>query len=97
MKQETTDETIKSRSKLWLVTNTTVGGYDTYDSCVVVADTEEEARMIYPGVWYGEKPWDGKVRKYSDWGAAKDNRVEYIGETDREFPVSVICASFNAG
>ncbi len=37
-------------------------GYDTYDSCIVAAETEEEAREIHPssfvthyrgGAWYG--------------------------------------------
>jgi hypothetical protein len=35
-------------TKLWLVSRTDRIGYDAYDSCVVAADTEEEARYTYP-------------------------------------------------
>ena len=34
--------------KLWLLEQTDNNDYDTYDSCVVVAETEEEAKMIHP-------------------------------------------------
>ena len=85
-----------SKMKLWKVTNNTVTGYDTYDAVIVAAETEEEARMIHPSTY--EKNWDGKVsRSWAEWGAAKDNTVEYIGTTDREIPKGVILASFNAG
>lgn len=33
---------------LWLLTQTTMNGYDTYDSAVVVAETEEAARNTHP-------------------------------------------------
>lgn len=35
--------------KLWILTNNTVTGYDTFDSCIVAAKTEEAARLITPG------------------------------------------------
>ena len=34
---------------LYLLTQTENTGYDTYDSCVVIANTEEEAKLIHPG------------------------------------------------
>lgn len=34
--------------KLWLLKQTDNNDYDTYDSCVVVAETEEDAKMIHP-------------------------------------------------
>lgn len=82
--------------KIWSVVNNTVGGYDTYDSIVVAAETEEAARLIFPGYWYRTEKWDGQ--RTSEWGAAKDNIVEYIGHTDRDgMEEGIICASFNAG
>ncbi len=34
---------------LWRISQEAVTGYDTYDSAVVVAATEDQARRIYPG------------------------------------------------
>ena len=54
--------------KLYLIKQATNCGYDTYDSAVVIATSEEEARRIHPstyfifanGVW-NEWEWkDGK-------------------------------------
>ena len=84
-----------SNKKLWLVKNEVVTGYDTYDSVIVAADTEAEARMIHPSDY--KKDWDGSCSKYGDWCAAKDAIVEYLGYTDRQLPSGVILASFNAG
>jgi len=79
--------------KLWKLSQVINDGYDTYDSCVVVADTEEEARKIHPCHLY-----DSEVRWYiTTWALPKDVTVEYLGETERNFPNKVICASFNAG
>jgi len=82
--------------KLWLITQTENEGYDTYDSAVVAADTEEAARHIHPSMSY-LKPvpvWGGS---YSDW-ASSPNKVsaKHIGEA-LEGVEGVVCASFNAG
>jgi len=34
--------------KLWIIEQEENGGYDTYDSAVVAAMTEEEAKRIHP-------------------------------------------------
>lgn len=39
--------------KIYKVTQDAVYGYDTYDSFVVVAPNEEEARNIHLGVMFG--------------------------------------------
>lgn len=78
-------------SKIWLLVNETVNGYDTFDSAVVFAENEDEARMVHPG----RNNWDGRVTY--EWCDAKDVIVEYIGRTERIVPDKVICASFNAG
>ena len=77
----------KKFTKLWLLTQNRNRNYDTYDSCVVIADTEEEARLIKPSEWSNR----------SSWADPEYVNVEYIGKTDQVFEKSVICASFNAG
>jgi hypothetical protein len=78
--------------KLWKLTQTSNGGYDTFDSCVVAAETEQEAKKIRPD----RKTWlDNWARCWAD--SPNKVRAEYIGETDRIFPDPIICSSFNAG
>jgi len=88
-------------------------GYDTYDSCVVVAESEEAARLINPDGW---TRWDGSrwidIRQHADyatsnwidnanrrsWGIPDDVEVELVGvATPDSVAGRVICASFNAG
>jgi hypothetical protein len=67
-------------------------GYDTYDSAIVVAESENEAKKITP---------DGnsfRANFSSVWATKPENvTVELVGTTDL-FPTgTVLCASFNAG
>lgn len=68
--------------------------YDTYDSAVVCAETEEGARSTHPS---GSSDWDGKHREYGDWTDKENVKVELIGVADPTQSRGVICASFNAG
>lgn len=78
-----------SPTKLWVLRNDTVRGYDTYDSMVVAAETEEAARAVLPP---GIRP-SGRT-----WCYPEEVICEYIGVTDREFPDgTIILSSFNAG
>jgi len=87
--------------------------YNTYDSCVVCAENEEEARLIHPSWvvthcdnenWYGTDS-TGKEYKTEDdypieWVKRKDVdkiEVEYIGKAKKGMKKGVILASFNAG
>lgn len=80
--------------KLWILTNNTVIGYDTYDSCIVAAETEQEARMFHPD---GTKAsFNPNTVDYSWCKRLEDVQVEYLGATDRDIS-GVILASFNAG
>lgn len=82
--------------KLWKLYNKVNTGYGTYGSCVVAADTEDEARMIHPDDWH--KDWGGKEISYGSWCDSDKVVVEYLGYTDREVPSgTVIIASFHAG
>lgn len=85
--------------------------YDEYDSCVVVADTQENAKCICPAeyyVWnkelqkYGFKMVDGTIdyrqHDYSGWAKPDNLDVILIGKANDTFKEGdVICASFNAG
>ena len=84
--------------------------YDTYDSVVVVAKNEREARLIHPnpfvkhvsnGVWMGvnisgEEYETGKYDwvKYSQIDLIK---VTLIGKAVKDQKAGVVLASFNAG
>ena len=51
---------------LYLISQKENNGYDTYDSAVVVAESEEEARNTLPSDWIG---WGGS---YSAWASSAD-------------------------
>ena len=93
--------------KLFLISQRKKTGYDTYDSVVVCAENEEEARLINPGGFYKwhDGAWyfqyaDGTEEKKSDdtWGNPSDVFVQEIGTADQSLEIgAVICASYNAG
>ena len=77
--------------KLYIISQSVNRWYDTYDSAVVAAESEDDARDIHP---YGEWP---KIY-CKDWVAKEEKHlveVLYIGETNQ--PRGAILASFNAG
>ena len=93
--------------KLWLISQSQVDGYDTYDSAVVAAETEDGARRTDPGgyhewddkdgCWrynYGKKEADDSSCWARDISAVK---VELIGDAAPDVKAGVIVASFNAG
>ena len=68
----------------------TEDGYDTYDSCVVAAETEEIAKTIHPS---GTVHWSVYT-----WAASPESvEVTLIGTAIEGTGRGVICASFNAG
>ena len=76
--------------KLWLISQTVVEGYATYDSAVVAAMTEEEARHTHPS--------DQDHRWGYDWAKFPDQvTTKLIGTAVKGTEAGVICASFNAG
>ena len=78
--------------KLYLLSQTDNGEYDTYDSCLVCAENEADARTIAP---------DGKIFKEGKWGnwALKASAIncEEIGTANDKQKRGVIIASYNAG
>ena len=96
--------------KLFLMTQDEVVGYDYYDSVVVAAESEDDARTIHPyarvtlidnNKWMISPSfgWCTPEEYISDEWPEHSNikcvNVEYLGETDK--PRGVILASFNAG
>lgn len=80
--------------KLYLLSQSVNNEYDTYDSCVVAAESEEEAKLIHPN-GFGTMPNDGK---YDSWvRTVGEVECKYIGEAGEGIEQGVICASFNAG
>ena len=76
---------------LWLLSQSVNNGYDTYDSAVVAARTEDEARHIYPG---------GHSFDWATcfWASPDHVVVQRIGIADESVAAgTVVCASFNAG
>jgi hypothetical protein len=92
--------------KLYLISIEYIG-YETYDSAVVAAESEDDARHIHPdGKIHPEnskwvrKLWDGNMinedgEEWVKFSEIDSIDVEYLGETNKER--GVILASFNAG
>ena len=77
--------------KLWLISQDENRGYDTYDSAVVAAGTEDAARKVHPGG--NEWGKDG-----GEWASAPEKvSVRCIGTAIGCVAGEVLCASFNAG
>jgi hypothetical protein len=76
---------------LYLISQTESREYDTYDSAVVRAESEEAARLISPdGNW--------SVDYYSAWCKSPDQvTVQLLGVAASDEPAGVVLASYNAG
>lgn len=92
--------------KLYLICQDVNNNYDTYDSAIVAAKTEEEAKYIHPDLLYSDKWWE----KYEDrngkplkgdyrrsWTHPYHVSVKLIGSAKPKTKKGVILASFNAG
>lgn len=92
---------------IYLVSQGENTGYDTYDSFVCYANSEDEARVMSPSSYYFWKNdswnfgyYDGTsdvVSYLSSWCHPNFVDVELIGTTNEDVEVGVILASFNAG
>jgi hypothetical protein len=86
-------------------------GYDSYDSAVVIAESEDAARRMHPSR-YHMKPyhqwndktdmwcWSDSGKKSSGlctWATPDNVGVTYLGEAEDGSISHVVCASFNAG
>jgi len=79
---------------IYLISQDVNEGYDTYDSAVVYADSDDEARMIYPG---STKPnWNGVESGWKSWCDSDQVKVSLLGASE-DAESGLILASFNAG
>jgi hypothetical protein len=77
-------------NKLYLIERTDNWSYDDYDSVVVCAESEDEARLINPDGEWGQR--------FRSWCATPDQvKVTYIGVAGPLVSKGVVLASFNAG
>ncbi len=80
--------------KLWIISQTENNDYDTYDSAVVAAETENAARQINPDAMT-EGNWG---RPYRSWCSAPELvTVELLGDAVPGTAAGIILASYNAG
>lgn len=76
---------------LYLISQTENEDYDTYDSAVVRAKSEDDARLMHPSGHAG--PWDRNT-----WCRSPDAvTVEKIGTAEKGAKRGIVLASFNAG
>ena len=85
--------------KLWLISQDKNNGYDTFDSAVVAAESEDAARNTHPATWTADssKYWECERAPGGYWTTPENVSVSYLGEAAEGTAASVICASFNAG
>lgn len=89
---------------IYLLSQSDNTSYDTYDSCVVIAKSVEDAKLIHPsalqsedslyldGTWARKNPYTGT------WAFSLDAVVvELVGKALPSSKRGVVCASFNAG
>jgi hypothetical protein len=87
--------------KIYLLEQTVNKDYDTYDSCIVVAKSIEDAITIHPS---GNFPTLSRMEDKNDdpylmysWCFLEDVKCREIGIANDKQTRGVICASFNAG
>lgn len=82
-------------NSLYLLTQSSVRGYDTYDRAVVCAPDEDTARRTHPN---GDVDWHRTEQTAGTWARdPSEVTVTYLGDAFESIPVGVVCASFNAG
>ena len=78
---------------IYLIEQTDNQNYDTFDSAIVAASTEDKARLIHPS---DIENWDGQSDKYGTWVNSEMVTVTLIGlAIDNK--KGVLLASFRAG
>lgn len=78
---------------LYLISQTEIDGYDTFDSAVVVAESEEHARDMIPVPLSKVGDFD-----YGCWCSSREKvNVQYLGKAADDLKTVIVCFSFNAG
>jgi hypothetical protein len=93
---------------LYLISQSVRRGYDTYDSAVVAARSEEEARGICPtshqNQHHSKEEFEDSNRTNWEWAGGRswapdpsEVEVKLLGKAAPKTVKGVICSSFNAG
>ena len=87
---------------IYLVKRTNSGGYESFDSFVVIAETPLRARFTHPeNSWEGDHKvgkWSGKIQgTYDSWVDVDNVSVLFLGIAHDDETERIVCASFNAG
>ena len=80
--------------KLYLITQSVTGGYDTYNGFVVAAKDEKAARMMHPD---NEDGYPEEEDNWNCWCNIKDVKITYLGQAKEGTKAGKILVSFNAG
>ena len=79
---------------IYLLEQNDITGYDTYDSCVVIAENENNAKLLHPCSFNFKKI---PCKSNYNWTNNPDRvKVTLLGISNKQ-EESVICSSFNAG
>lgn len=91
------NETNETKLHIYKLVRNELIGYNSYDSCVVCAESEEAAMNILPwGKTIQEEPNEDEIE--FAWTKYKENiSCEYIGEAIGRKNPGVILSSYNAG
>ena len=79
---------------LYRITQIVNNDYDTYDSAIVAAESEDDARNMHPNFDFSCPDY---IPEATYWAEPKDVHAEFIGVAAEGIERSVILASFNAG
>jgi len=82
---------------IYLISQDQNDDYDTFDSAVVYAESEEQAKNINPNETSNDVFMDWTKTRFSPWCNSPEHvKVSYIGTNPDITEPGVICASFNA-
>ena len=80
--------------KIYKLEQTDNNGYDTFDSIIVCAKNEEDARLITPDELHPV----GDGYRFTTWAKQHENIIcEEIGEANEKQERGIILGSFNSG
>ena len=99
--------------KIYKISQKVNNNYDTYDSAIVCAENEEDAKTIYPSEFYTRSYYNYKKKCFMDYYANTNDtfeisssswtnnlkciEVKYLGEANEKIKRGVILSSFNGG
>jgi len=86
----------KHKMKLWLISQTKNKGYNSFDSAIVAAESEDAARNTHP-LENGSFEYPRHIDMWVSSHDLEYVNVKYIGEAAPGTEAGVILASFNAG